>query len=127
MAYRLLLKQYRELRGLTQPEMAEKLDMNVATYRTWERGVAKITFENACRCSDILGCTPNDLCNWYEDHPRDRVGSGPLPIDEARLLKRWRLLDDRGRETVDTVLDVQVDSLGDDLPEEKKSCGPISL
>ncbi|MEY8436265.1 helix-turn-helix transcriptional regulator [Atopobiaceae bacterium 24-176] len=127
MGYRIRLKAIRTDRGVTQEEMAKRLNVKLPTYRTWERGQVNMTLENAYKCSVILGCTPNDLCNWYEDHPQDRVGSDPLPIEEARLLRGWRSLDERGRETVETVMDVQVTSIGDDLPEEKKSCGPISM
>lgn len=112
MGYKLLLRQYRVLRGFTQPEMAEKLDMHLATYRTWERGITKITFENACRCAAVLGCTPNDLCNWYEDHPRAADGLTALPPSDLQLVERYHSLSDGGRETVDAVMEVQA-SLGE--------------
>ena len=63
----LMLKQIREKRGLTQPELAKILDMKLATYRTWEQGTVKITLENAYRIALVLDCTPNDLCGWPED------------------------------------------------------------
>lgn len=71
MGYKLMLKSIRQSRGINQQEMAEKLGMRLSTYRTWEQGVSRINLEDACKISEILGCTPNDLCGWYEDHPRE--------------------------------------------------------
>ena len=112
MAYKLMLKEIRENKGITQPEMSDLLDMNLATYRSWERGRSRFTLENACRCAEILGCTPNDLCNWYEDHPRAVDGSTALPPSDLRLVERYHSLSEGGRETVDAVMEVQA-SLGE--------------
>lgn len=68
----LMLKKMRESAGLTQQQVADDLGLKVATYRTWEQGSVKITLENACKCSEVLSCTPNDICGWYIDHPEDR-------------------------------------------------------
>lgn len=66
----LVLKQVRERHGYTQQQVADLLGVKVATYRTWEQGTVKLTLENAFKVSEVIGCTPNDLCNWYETHPR---------------------------------------------------------
>lgn len=66
----LVLKQVRERRGFTQQQVADLLGVKVATYRTWEQGTVKLTLENAFKVSEIIGCTPNDLCDWYATHPR---------------------------------------------------------
>ena len=65
----LVLKQVRERCRYTQKQLADKLGVKVATYRTWERGSVKLTLENAYDISNVLGCTPNDLCDWYATHP----------------------------------------------------------
>lgn len=67
----LMLKFIREMKGITQPQMAELLDMKLATYRTWEQGSVKITLENAYRCALVLGCDVNEICGWYIDHDRN--------------------------------------------------------
>lgn len=68
----LVLKQVRERSGMTQQQVANAIGIKVATYRTWEQGSVKLTLENAYIISDVLGCTPNDLCDWYATHPRER-------------------------------------------------------
>lgn len=68
----LVLKQVRERCGYTQKQLADELGVKVATYRTWEQGSVKLTLENAFNIANVLGCTPNDLCDWYATHPRER-------------------------------------------------------
>lgn len=105
----------------SRAKFAEAFGVTERQIKAWETGERKLSLERACDVADFLDCSLDELAG------RGRPGSDPLPIEEARLLKAWRTLDDRGRETVETVMDVQVTSIGDDLPEEKKSCGPISM
>ena len=84
----LRMKQIREDKGLTQLEVADKLGMRLSTYRTWEQESVKITLENACRVCAVLDCSPNDLCGWYEDHPRPDVEV--LTDDERELISLHR-------------------------------------
>lgn len=81
----LVLKQVRERCGYTQKQLADELGVKVATYRTWEQGSVKLTLENAYTISNVLGCTPNDLCDWYATHPRERPQ--PESPEHAELLR----------------------------------------
>lgn len=85
----LMLKKMRESAGLTQQQVADDLGLKVATYRTWEQGSVKITLENACKCAEVLSCSPNDICGWYIDHPEDRPAP-PGDPDERELLGCYR-------------------------------------
>ena len=85
----LMLKKMRESTGLTQQQVADDLGLKVATYRTWEQGSVKITLENACNCAVALGCSPNDICGWYIDHPEDRPAP-PGDPGAAELLGCYR-------------------------------------
>ena len=71
--FKLMLKQLRKATGMTQKEVAEKANLSLGTYRTWEQGAAGMSLEMAFVISEVLGCTPNDLCNWYADHPQQAV------------------------------------------------------
>ena len=98
----LVLKQVRERRHYTQQQVADMLGVKVATYRTWEQGSVKLTLENAFKVSDVLGCTPNDLCNWYETHPREPVRpADPMASD---LVRHFSNLSEEGREVAVNVL-----------------------
>lgn len=70
--FKLMLKQIRKASGMTQKEVAEKANVSLGTYRTWEQGAAGMSLEMAFIVSGVLGCTPNDLCDWYATHPRER-------------------------------------------------------
>lgn len=97
----LMLKKMREAKGLTQQEVADELGIKVATYRTWEQASVKITLENTCRCALILGCSPNDISGWYEEHPRDA-----LPADDAhrQIVAAFDDLSEEGREVAVNVV-----------------------
>lgn len=50
---------------------AEKLGVNKYTYRSWESGAVIMGAEQIWNCAEALGCTPNDILGWYEEHPRE--------------------------------------------------------
>jgi transcriptional regulator with XRE-family HTH domain len=98
----LVLKQLRERKGLTQQEVADALGVKVATYRTWEQGSVNITLENALRVSSVIGCTPNDLCDWYATHPREETSTSPQC--GSRLMSAYAALSEEGREIAENVV-----------------------
>ena len=85
----LKLKDLRRKAGLTQSGLSDKTGIKLGTLRTWEQGTASMKLDDACRICDALGCTPNDLCGWYDDHPRESAQE-PLPPEEAELMRNYR-------------------------------------
>ena len=57
----LQLKRIRNLRGLSQEEMAQALDIKTSRYGTWERGERAMSFSQAIACAEILGCSLDEL------------------------------------------------------------------
>lgn len=55
------LKAKRVERCLTQEELAEKLDMNTATYNRKENGIVDFTLTEIQELMDILDCEFNDI------------------------------------------------------------------
>lgn len=84
----LRLRELRKAVGMSQTELAEKVGVNIRTIGAWERGETIMNVEQAWDCAAALGCTPNDLCGWYETHPREE-GTG-LAADEADVLSCYR-------------------------------------
>lgn len=76
---KLLLKELRKQKGITQEELAKGVGQSKRVVGSWERLETQISLDDACRVCDALGCTPNDLCGWYIDHPEDR----PAPPGDA--------------------------------------------
>lgn len=88
-AFKLVLKTIRKASGMTQKEVAEKAGVSLGTYRTWEQGTSGMSLENACIISGVLGCTPNDLCDWYATHPRERPRQARLDPEREALLANY--------------------------------------
>lgn len=62
MALKLTLKAARVNAGMTQKEVAEKMDRNVSTIINWENGVGKnITWYDFRKICKILKVNPNDI------------------------------------------------------------------
>ena len=79
---KLNIRNMRKSAGLTQAELAERMGVNLSTIGNWERLVTCPDAEQIWNCAVALGCTPNDILGWYEDHPRE--GSGELLTPEER-------------------------------------------
>ena len=87
--YALRLKEIRKAAGFrTQAEAADALGVKERRYASWEREEVALTVEDACAISEALGCTPNDLCGWYESHPREAAPS--LTDGEREVLACYR-------------------------------------
>lgn len=78
----LRLRDIRKVQNLTQSELAMKVGVSERKLAGWERGETNITLEDAVSCADALGCTPNDLCDWYATHPRERPRRSDPERDE---------------------------------------------
>lgn len=88
--YTLQLKELRKKAGFkTQEDMAKHLGMKLRKYQTWERGEVSLTLEDAYMLCVALDCTPNDLCGWYIDHPKDECGQA-LTIEETEIVNCYR-------------------------------------
>ena len=85
---KLRLRDIRKGQGFTQGEFAKALGVKLSTYRTWEQGSVNLTLENTCIISELLGCTPNDICGWYEEHPKD--DSRSLNAEENEIVHCYR-------------------------------------
>jgi transcriptional regulator with XRE-family HTH domain len=58
---RLNIKKHRELKGLRQQDMADKLNMNIRSYQHLENGETKLDIERLERIAGILETTMEEL------------------------------------------------------------------
>ena len=94
--FRLLIKEYRKRKHMTQRDLAEAINATERVVGSWERGETPICLDDACIVARALGCTPNDLCNWYEDNPQVSVEyDGSY---ERELVDAARSMDEIGRD-----------------------------
>lgn len=106
----LQLKRFRNLRGLSQDEMAERLGVKTSRYGTWERGERTMSFPQAIACAEILGCTTDELAG------RKPVRSFADP-DQAALNGYYESMNERGRSAL--VESARLMSDGDSVRIEK--------
>ena len=107
MAFYDRLKEGRINAGLTQEQLAEKLGIAKSTLSGYENGNREPTVATIAKAIDILKIDANFL---YQDE-MDALGGNPMQLkyDEMQHIKKYRSLDDYGRETVDIVLDREVE------------------
>ena len=68
----LQIKQLRKKSHISQTELANSIGVSLRTVWSWERGESLPNAEQVWNCAVALGCSPNDICGWYIDHPEDR-------------------------------------------------------
>lgn len=88
--FKLSLELWRKKAGYkTQSEAAKALGMKERRYASLEREEVALTLEDAYAISVVFGCTPNDLCDWYATHPRERPrAQDPAHEELARCYDR---------------------------------------
>ena len=55
------INQYRQQSGLTQEQLAERMNVTRQTVSNWERGINEPDFAGLCRLAEVLGITLNDF------------------------------------------------------------------
>lgn len=105
------LKDSRVKAGLSQKELAKKLDMNLRTYGSYERGERDLSTAillKICKALSVssdyllgrevsISCENNNQTDFY------------LSQSEQSGIKKYRTLDDYGKKVVDSVLDIEYD------------------
>lgn len=86
---KLNIRNMRKKAGLTQTDLAEAIGVNLSTVGNWERLVTCPDAEQVWNCAVALGCTPNDILGWYEDHQREDNGER-LTSEEREIVGCYR-------------------------------------
>lgn len=100
MAFYDRLKESRIKSGLTQEQLAEKLGIAKSTLSGYESGNREPTVATIAKIMDILNIDANYL---YQDEANS-LTELVVSLDEKSLLKKYRALDDHGKEMVDFTL-----------------------
>lgn len=74
--------------GLSQDDLAAKVGVTRRVVSSWERGERSPRLADVPSIARALHVTPNDLCGWYDDRPRE--SDFTIPRDEAELLANFR-------------------------------------
>ena len=101
MAFKDRLKEARLSRGLTQEQVAKQIGVAKSTFTGYEKGNSEPNMLTISKIMNVLKVDANFL---WQDETNSLTGL-VVSIDEKALLKKYRGLDDHGRELVDLVLD----------------------
>ena len=85
----LSIKALRKKLHISQTEFATSVGVSLRTIGSWERGESLPNAEQVWNCAVALGCTPNDILGWYEDHPREDSGER-LTSEEREIVGCYR-------------------------------------
>ena len=92
------ITKYREQAGLSQKELASKLGVVPSRISNWETGANCPTIDILFEVCETLGVSINDIYGVYPD------SKFILKYDEQEIIKKYRALDEHGREMVDFTL-----------------------
>lgn len=91
------LKELRQIKNLTQKQVADFLKCNQTAVGKYERGELEPSISNICKFADFFGCTTDYLLGREDDFGvvAGNASNAPaLTQEETQLLKDFRLLDD---------------------------------
>lgn len=104
MAFNDRIKEARLASGLTQEQVADKIGIAKSTLTGYEKGNREPSIPTVKKLMDILNVDANFL---YQDEMTElrQVDETYYSKIEQEVIKKYRCLDNRGRELVDIVLD----------------------
>ncbi len=96
------LKEARLLKGYTQKQLAEKLDIGSTTVTGYEKDNSEPNMATISKIIHVLGVDANFLLQ--DEIPKLIYDDKATPEEFENIVKKYRALDDYGRETVDFIL-----------------------
>lgn len=96
------IKELRENRGLSRGELADLLNVTVGSISNYENEVSSPKEPILFKIMDALKCDANYL---FQDAIKMPSMENSVSIDEYEIIKKYRELDNHGKEMVDFTLD----------------------
>ncbi len=90
------IREFREREGLTQEELAQRLQVTTSAVGNYERGLSHPKEEVLLRLFDALHCEPNELFADYF-----------TPSDDKGHMIKYQSLDSHGRKLVDACTELE--------------------
>ncbi len=99
-----MIKHRRTILDMTMDELAKLIGVSTPTVQRYESGEIKnVRHDKIKLLADALQCSPAYLMGW-DENPQP---SGSITRQEQSHLHKYRSIDDKGRHTVDTVLEME--------------------
>lgn len=93
---------YRKKTGLTQSQLAEKLNVKTTSVSSWERGANSPDIETLYSVCQLFNITLDEMYGVEEINPHIQLSQS-----EQHHIFKYRSIDDKGKHTVNTVLDME--------------------
>lgn len=119
MSFGTRLKEKREALGITQPQLAEMLNVSKGAIGNWETDVNSPRATLLYDLFDILHCDANYL---FQDETRELYKNEASPEEFENIIKKYRLIAEYspdGAKVIDIVLDRE-HSIAEKLKEQKE-------
>lgn len=107
-----ILRNLRKENGLTQVQLAERLQIGQATIACYENGKREPTIDNLIAYADYFECTldflagrTDDLGNVVVNAEKTENGAATLSSEERNILKKYRALKSADRAKAEGYLD----------------------
>lgn len=98
------MKEARLNKGLTQEKLARIIGVAKSTYTGYEKGNSE---PNMLILSKIMKALNIDANYLFQDEVRIQIENKATPYEMEKLVKKYRFLDQYGKETVDAVLNCE--------------------
>ena len=93
------IKKYRGIRGMTQQEIADALgESSGRVIYNWEKGIGRPDCDKLAKLCDLLGVSADELIGCRSKSERPTAA-------EWETIKKYRGLDEHGKEIVDYLID----------------------
>lgn len=109
------LKELRIKAGFSQKEVYDMLNVRQSTFSAWETGRAEPSADMLLKLCKLYKVNDVFAAFGYDGYNDD--GTLRLNMHEIDLVEKYRILDDYGREVVDTVLDKEYARVTDEYIE----------
>jgi transcriptional regulator with XRE-family HTH domain len=91
-------------KGMTLEELGNKVGVGKSTVRKWENGIiANMKRDKISKVAEALDTTPAYLMGWQEETQEQT----PMEKTDQDLLYKYHYIDDKGKHTVDTILEME--------------------
>ena len=95
------IAELRKKKGLTQIDLAAYLQISRQAYSSYETGKYEVDIKTLCILSDYFNVTADYLIGRQESIPSF------LSEEERAHIERYRVLDERGKKTVNSLLEIE--------------------
>ena len=102
-----LMREARQKMGLKQSDLAKKLEVQGSTISQWESAKATPSIDSFIDYCNACDAEPGALLTKVYGDPSKRLTSFKCTADEAEMIRRYRMIDERGQRAVRRTLNAE--------------------